>query len=157
MSQTHDALRRAQGFTLVEVMITLVILGFGILTLALMQLYSIRQGSQGRHTGDSSAIARSYLEQTSRLPWSALDGAVGTAFVNPGWANLPATATVVNSPNGNATEHSYTIQWRVTNLDGPPVCLRDVEVRVRWDEEDRTTQKEQVIGTRRYNEGDASC
>jgi prepilin-type N-terminal cleavage/methylation domain-containing protein len=157
MSKTTDAPRAAQGFTLVEVMITLVILGFGILTLALMQLYSIRQGSQGRHTGDSSAIARSYLEQTSRLPWSTLTGAVGTAWVNPGWASLPGTATLVNSPSGGATEHSYTIQWRVTNLDGPPVCLRDVEVRVRWSEENRSSQKEQIIGTRRYNEGDSNC
>lgn len=156
-SQREPA-RAARGFTLVEVMLTLVILAFGMLTLALMQLYAMRQGSQGRHTGDSSAIARSYLEQTIRLPWTALDPAVGT-WVNPGWAGLPSANVIVNRPGGaaDATEHTYTVQWKVTNLDGPPVCLRDVEVRVRWNEEDMSAQKEQIIGTRRYNSGDDDC
>ena len=62
------------------------ILAFGLLTLACMQLYAMRQGSQGRHTGDGSAIARSYLEQAARLPWAALDAAVAAAaWVAPGW------------------------------------------------------------------------
>ena len=57
MSEQRRVRSSAQGFTLVEVMITLVILAFGLLTLALVQLQAMRQGSQGRHTGDGMAIA----------------------------------------------------------------------------------------------------
>jgi len=152
---------RAQGFTILEVMLTLVILAFGMLTLALMQLYAMRQGSAGRHTGDGTAIARSYLEQASRVPWSTLDAAVTAGgWQTPGWAGTPTAATVVNRPGGasNSTEKSYTIQWRVTNVGSTaPICLRDVEVRVTWTEPGSSSSKSHVLGTRRYNSGSSSC
>ena len=69
MSAVH---RHERGFTLVEVMITLAILGFGLLALGAMQLVAIKQGSAGRHTSDGAAIARSHLEQAARLPWATL-------------------------------------------------------------------------------------
>lgn len=155
-----DRSRAARGFSLLEVMLTLVILAFGMLTLALMQLSALRQGSQGRHTGDGTAIARSYLEQASRVPWSVLDTAqaAGT-WVTPAWAGAPAAAVTVDRPDSlaDSTEHSYTVQWRVTNVGGPPVCLRDVEVRVTWTEDGSSTPKTHVLGTRRYNQGNSSC
>jgi prepilin-type N-terminal cleavage/methylation domain-containing protein len=149
-----------RGFTLLEVMVTLAIISFGLVTLAYMQLYAMRQGSQGRHTHDASAIARSFLEQAVRLPWADLDAAVlaGT-WVAPGWDGAPSANVTVAMPDGggNATERSYTVTWRVTDVGAAPACLRDVEVRVAWTEEESTTQKAAVIGTRRYNRGDAGC
>jgi prepilin-type N-terminal cleavage/methylation domain-containing protein len=159
MSARGERARAAAGFTLLEVMLTLVILAFGMLTLAIMQLQALRQGSQGRHTGDGMAIARSYLEQASRVPWSELDAAeaAGT-WVAPAWAGAPAAQVTVDRPGlADSTEHSYTILWRVTDVGGPPVCLRDVEVSVTWTEEGSSTQKTHVLGTRRYNQGDANC
>jgi prepilin-type N-terminal cleavage/methylation domain-containing protein len=152
--------RRAGGFTLVEVMITLVILAFGMLTLAVMQLYALRQGSAGRHTGDGTAIARSYLEQASRVPWSELTTAqTAGGWQVPGWADVPAASVTLDRPGGAAdsTEHAYTIRWRVTNIGTTPICLRDVEVRVQWTEQGTSAQKEHILGTRRYNSGDSSC
>jgi prepilin-type N-terminal cleavage/methylation domain-containing protein len=154
-----QASRGQSGFTLIEVMLALLILAFGILMLALMQLYAMRQGSQGRHTGDGTAIARSYLEQATRLSWTALDAAeaAGT-WVAPGWAGAPPAQVVVARPNGAATtEHAYTIEWKVTDVGGPPVCLRDVEVRVSWGEDDSSAAKSHVLGTRRFNVGSPDC
>ena len=160
LRRRHD--RGSQGFTLIEVMLALVILAFGMLTLAVMQLQSLKQGSQGKHTGDGTAIARSYLEQTNRLAWSVLTTAqTAGGWQTPGndWPGKPATAVTVDRPAGlpAATEHNYTISWRVTNIGAAPVCLRDVEVRVRWTEDGSSTTKEHIIGTRRYNTGDPSC
>lgn len=152
--------RAARGFSLLEVMLTLVILAFGMLTLAIMQLQALRQGSQGRHTGDGTAIARSYLEQASRVRWSELDTAqaAGT-WVAPAWAGVPSAQVTVDRPAGlaDSTEHTYTILWRVTDVGGPPVCLRDVEVSVTWTEDGSSTPKTHVLGTRRYNAGNSSC
>jgi prepilin-type N-terminal cleavage/methylation domain-containing protein len=158
MSACHDTRRAARGFTLVEVMITLVILGFGLLALAAMQLAAIKQGSAGRHTGDGSAIARSYLEQAARLPWTSLTAVAGGGWVAPGWAGTPSANVSMSLPTGGAsTEHAYTVLWRVTNVGGAPVCLRDIEVSVTWQEDGFAAPKAYQVGTRRYNQGDASC
>jgi Tfp pilus assembly protein PilV len=142
--------------TLVEVMITLVILAFGLLALAAMQLHALKQGSAGRHTGDGAAIARSYLEQASRLPWTTLSGVAGTGWVAPGWTGVPASTVTVAKPGGGAaaTEHAYTVQWRVTDVT---TCLRDVEVRVTWNEQDLAAAKTTNVNTRRYNQGASGC
>ena len=90
--------RRSQGsgFSLLEVVIAMGILSFGLLTLALMQLYALTQGSAGRHTGDASAVARSYLEQVHRLPWTVLDTAEGNGWRNPDWT-VPPTVPLPDS------------------------------------------------------------
>jgi prepilin-type N-terminal cleavage/methylation domain-containing protein len=155
----HTRRRDAQGFTLVEVMITLVILAFGLMTMALVQLQAMRQGSQGRHTGDGTAIARSYLEQAARVPWSVLETArTAGGWQDPNWAGAPPRTVTVTRPDGggNATEQTYTLSWSVTAISGTS-CLRDVQVRVQWTEPRSSATKEHVLGTRRFNAGASSC
>jgi prepilin-type N-terminal cleavage/methylation domain-containing protein len=150
--------RNARGFTLIEVMVTLVILAFGLLALAAMQLVALKQGSAGRHTGDGAAIARSYLEQAVRIPWTDLTAAAGGGWIDPAWAGLPSADVDINLPGGgSSTEHAYTVQWRVTDVGVAPICLRDVEVRVSWQEDGFSVDKTQEVGTRRYNQGDPNC
>ena len=163
MSDAHHRHERgSQGFTLIEVMLALVILAVGMLTLAVMQLQALKQGSQGKHTGDATAIARSFLEQTNRLPWSVLSTAqTAGGWQTPGadWPGQPASTVTVNRPDGLAasTEHTYTITWQVTDIGAAPVCLRDVQVKVSWTEDGSSTAKQHIIGTRRYHTGDPSC
>lgn len=161
MSIRANRRRRSGGFTLIEVFIALGVLAFGLLTLAIMQLQAISQGSKGRHTNDAASYARSYLEQVHRVPWTVLDAAqvIGT-WTNPNWVGAAATANTnvdVVGGGGSATEHSYGVQWRVTDIGAAPVCLRDVEVRVTWQEEDMSNAKSMVLATRRYNWGDPNC
>ncbi len=154
------AKQASSGFSLLEVLIALSVLGFGLLTLAVMQIEGMRQGNAGRHTSDAAAVGRGYLEQVHRLPWAVLTTAqtVGT-WTAPGWAGLPNSTTSMNKPGGGAlvTENNYTVQWRVTDVGATPTCLRDVEVQISWNEENRTTPKLTTLSTRRYNWGDPSC
>jgi prepilin-type N-terminal cleavage/methylation domain-containing protein len=149
--------KRARGFSLLEVVIAMAILAFGLLTLALMQVHALKQGSAGRHTADGGAVGRTYIEQVHRIPWALLTAAVGAGWQNPTWAAAPATvATVVTRPDGGtATEHSYTVQWRVTAIAGT-TCLRDVEIRVNWAEQNQPG-KQNVLATRRYDWGNPGC
>jgi prepilin-type N-terminal cleavage/methylation domain-containing protein len=156
----HDRGERTQrGFTLIEVMLALTILAFGMLSLAMMQLYAMRQGSMGRHSGDGAAIARSYLEQAARLNWTtALTPAAGAGWQSPGWAGAPSASVVMARPGASATtEKAYNVEWRVTNVGTGTICLRDVEVRVTWSEEESSVNKQVTLGTRRYNQGDDDC
>jgi type II secretory pathway pseudopilin PulG len=156
--------RRAGGFTLIEAMVAMTVLAFGLLTLAAMQLHAFRQGSAGRHTQDAGATARAYVEQVQRIPWTDLDTAVtaGT-WTNPSWAGAAATVNKSMSVPGGGpdqTEKTYAVQWLVSNVlvgGNPDPCLRDVAVRIRWQERDRGALKALELKTRRYNWGGASC
>ena len=145
------------GFTLVEVIVAMGILAFGLLTLAAMQIHALKQSAAGRHTGDAAAVARTHLEQVHRLPWLDLDTAVGN-WVDPTWVGSAASAnTSVDMPGGQAAvEQAYEVDWRVSEI-GTAGCLRDIEVRVRWAEASRPDPKERVVSTRRYNWGSAGC
>jgi prepilin-type N-terminal cleavage/methylation domain-containing protein len=154
--ERHD---HASGFTLVEVMVALAILGVGILALSAMQVEALQQGSAGRHTADASATARSYLEQVQRLDWATLTAARDNGpWTNVFWSGASDTVTVdVDLPGaGNvvSTEQSYDVRWTVTDVT---TCLRDVQIRVSWDEEGRSTPKSLILATRRYNWGGSGC
>lgn len=153
-----EARRTRGGFSLLEVLISVAILSFGLLTVALMQVYALSQGSMGRHTGDAAAVARSYVEQINRVPWTVLTGAVGAGWQNPSWAAAPATwNNAMAAPDGATyTERAYAVQWRVTAVAGT-TCLRDVELRVTWNEEEMSAPKQTTLATRRYDWGGASC
>ena len=142
---------------MIEVMLALGVLGFGLLGLAVMQLHALQQSAAGRHTGDASAVARTHLEQVHRLPWNVLDSAVGS-WMPPAWiGSSSSVATQVAMPGGgSAVEETYSVDWRVTEV-GAVGCLREVEVRVRWDEPNLSSAKESTLATRRYNWGSAGC
>ncbi|MEM7412966.1 MAG: prepilin-type N-terminal cleavage/methylation domain-containing protein [Myxococcota bacterium] len=150
--------RRSGGFSLLEVVIAIGILSFGLLGLALMQVHALTQGRAGRHTGDAAAVARTYIEQVHRIPWAVLTPAVGAGWQNPAWASAPPTWNnlVDNPAGGTSTEHSYGIQWRVSAIGGT-ACVRDVEIQVNWTEENFPAGKQVVLATRRYDWGGATC
>jgi prepilin-type N-terminal cleavage/methylation domain-containing protein len=159
MMRTLERHDHASGFTLVEVMIALAILGVGILALSAIQVEALQQGSAGRHTADASATARSYLEQVNRLGWDTLTTARDNGpWTNVFWAGASDTVNVtVDMPgagNNTSTEHAYDVRWTVTDVT---TCLRDVQIRVSWDEEGRSSQKSLILATRRYNWGNAGC
>ena len=149
--------QRASGFTLIEVMIAMAILAFGLLGLAVLQLHARHQGAAGRHTTQASLVARTFLEQTHRLPWSALGSAVDT-WTPPGWggATSSVSAQIATPDGGLSSEKTYDIEWRVSEV-GVAGCLRVVEVRVRWPEAKVTALKESTLATRRYNWGATGC
>ena len=60
------------GFTLLEVVIALGVLAFGLLGVAAMQLYSLRQGQVGKHTTQASILAQDQLETMMRSSFTAL-------------------------------------------------------------------------------------
>ena len=60
----HDApqAQAAPGFTLLEIMIALSLLGIGLLSLAAMQLTAMQYGSRGRHLTKAAAVAEARME-----------------------------------------------------------------------------------------------
>lgn len=156
---------RSAGFSLIEVMISLGILAFGLLSLAAMQIQALKQGSAGHHTTDAASIGRTYLEQVQRLPWTTLtttrDAGGWQAPSTATWVGTTSTVDVSVAKPGNTTaiEQSYAVDWRVSNV-GSNTCLLDVEIRVSWSDRNALAAKNVVLATRRYNwenTGGGSC
>lgn len=133
---------RTQGFTMIEVMIAVAILGFGLLTMAMMQLQAMNGGRSGRHSTQAAVMARDRMEQFQRVTWTdPLLTATG------GWT---APVTLNNAPTGGpGNEQSYAVSWRITNVDAN--WIKNVDVRVSWNEP-RFSNRTVTLSGVRYND-----
>ena len=131
--------RNAAGFTLLEIVIAMGVLAFGLLGLAAMQLYSLSQGRQGRHTARASVVAQDRLEELQYIPF--------TSITAGSWSTV---RTVNETVTGNATytEVAYLVEQRVSNLTGGKT--KAIDVRVTWDEPDEAN-KQIVMSFVRYD------
>ena len=132
----HGAVRRRGGMSLIEVTVALMVLSFGLLTVALMQIHAMRGTSQGRHLTTASMIAREQLEQMGRVPFSELS--------NKAWGESEAwmdglgltrgdVSVVVDQPDaGLQVERVYNVDWQISDVVPQNFDLKNVEVAVTW-------------------------
>jgi len=141
--------RRAgsNGFTLLELMITLAIVAVGLLAMIMMQIQAMRDGSRGRHRTGAAMIARDEVERIQNTPFSdtSLDVMNPLVWATPPWLDNTADATLapgeipvqVTQPGGDIRDLVYTI-WYLVGADDPASPnpdLRRVDVEVVWSEE----------------------
>lgn len=125
--QKSSRARRRSGFSLVEVMIAVTILGVGLLAVTGAQIHALRGGKYGKHSAQAGVIANSQMEILKRTHWDNL--------VPVAWTPLQDVNIQVDSPTGLRTEQVYQVQWRITNV--VPGQTRSIDVRVLWDEPER--------------------
>jgi type IV pilus assembly protein PilV len=138
---------RRQGFSLIEVMIALGVLAFGLLGLMLIMGEAVQQGSKGRHTSAAASIARDQYEQMLRMAFSDPNLAVTAGWIAPPWianagfaaGEVPAQTT---TPDGTVnTEHVYLVEYQVAADAGGNPDLRNIELRVTWNEDGEQNAK----------------
>lgn len=132
-SKTLSSWRRRSGVTLVEIMIAMVILSFGLLGVAALQVRAITEGSGGKHLTEASSIARNRIEELNRLAWDAvvLDDSAGA------WSLNFAVPGVIDQGYNRAER----VVW--DNADPDLVTIKSIEVRVVWSDNKR--QDRQVL------------
>lgn len=110
--------------TLVEIMVAMVILSFGLLGVAALQVRAITEGSGGEHLSNASAIARNRVEALTRQAWAAAvltdTGGAWTAPVN------------IVTP---ASLQTYAQSERIT--DNAAATVKSIEVRIQWNDTKR--------------------
>lgn len=132
--------RRERGFSLIEVMIAVTILGVGLLAVTGAQIHALRGGSSGKHSAQAGVIANSQMEILKRTQWNNLAPTPWTPPLN--------VDIVVDSPVGAQVEQAYTLQWRIINV--VPGQTRSIDVRVQWNEPERPNRN-LVYSSLRFN------
>ena len=128
--------------TLVEIMISLVVLAFGLLGVAAMQVRAITESSGGQHLSTASLIARNRIEELSRLDWDA-------TVLNDSAGSFGGTTSVT------LADQTYSRSERIANNDPTPAnaTVKAIEVRVTWADEKRQNRSV-VLASARLKEVD---
>ncbi|MBY0401584.1 hypothetical protein K2X89_14915 [Myxococcota bacterium] len=128
--------------SLVEVMISLVVLAFGLLGVAALQVRAITESSGGQHLTTASALARNRVEELSRIDWDA-------ALLNDSGGNFSADTTIP------LADESFARSERITDNDPNPAnaTVKSIEVRVTWTDEKRQNRSV-VLASARLKEVD---
>ena len=118
---------REQGFTLVEVMIAIGVLAFGILAIASMQTSSLGGTSRANSLTEATTFAMDRMERVMILPYSQVllqnenvfssaDGVYNaTINVNPG------------TPTNNAATVTVTVNWQEKGVNRVPLVLTNIK------------------------------
>lgn len=120
MSRPRPASQSAAGFTLIEAMASLAILGFFLLGIAWHQMGSVHSVAHARHVSDATNLAQQRLEDMLRLPVASLASGAN--------ASNPITET-------GAAGGIYAQSWTV-RTDPRVSSLREVEVAVQWSDKE---------------------
>jgi prepilin-type N-terminal cleavage/methylation domain-containing protein len=119
--------RDLRGFTILEVMIVIGILSFGLLSLSAMQIHAMKGGNQGRHATRAAALAESEMEFLQYASWTS-----GAIDPTTGWTAPETRQTDVQVDGGTGTEQDYSLSYRVTDLE--PTFTRAIDIEVSWTE-----------------------
>ena len=95
------------GFTIIEVLIALAILGIGILGVAAMQIGAVNGNANARKSTELANLATAQVEEIMNEPYDTVAG-------------------------GNRNNGPYTIQWAVSGPDVPIENTRTITVTASW-------------------------
>ncbi len=118
-------LMRRDGFTLVEVLIALMILAFGMLAMTVGQLASLKTVRQSRSGTTAMYLAQQQMEQFQMMPGSDVVAEI-TAPNYPNDPNNPIDPDVNDDNNVQ-----FNRRWFITD-DSPEAGLISIRVEVDW-------------------------
>jgi len=111
--RTGPARRRTAGFSLIEVLVSLLILAFGLLGFALLQTMNLRFAQSANNRTQATNLAYDLLDQmrSNRLLAAQYTGLI----------NADATATACTRPVGAVTIPLNLLRWKcqLTSALGP--------------------------------------
>jgi type IV pilus modification protein PilV len=150
-NETRAPRRSAAGFSLLEVMIAMVLLAFGVLAMGSAQLHSLRFAADADNRSQATYLAEEWL---SALMAAASDDdrlSPGAEKPDPGGTIVLSESTAAGFSGGNADgvgrTTAYERFWRVES-NTPVSGLRQITVRVTWRGSAGLQSSVQLMGVR---------
>jgi prepilin-type N-terminal cleavage/methylation domain-containing protein len=112
MRRTHN---NSAGFSLVEVIVALFLMGLGVLAAAPMFLYAMQGNAAGADIGSAGALAVDRLEQLRAEDYAALPAGGSLAVSTVGFSDT--------------SDPKFTIRWIIVD-DSPISRTKAISVRV---------------------------
>ena len=129
----HGPIKRltcaCEGFTLIEILITIGILAFGLLAVASMQVSAIRGNDFSSNVTEATVLAQDKLELLSTLPYAHGDLQDQDGDFDSGLADSGAGADYSETPA--APFSRYTVSWNVAE-NNPVPDAKTIRVIVTW-------------------------
>ncbi len=121
MGNRMSKLRRQEGFTLIEVIVAIAVLAFGLLALATMQTTAIRGNFFASRTTEAGSWAQNKLEELMAESYDDLE----------------------TCPGPESKEGGYRVTW-VVNEDSPVPNSKLITVTVKWAEKAQSRQTQLI-------------
>lgn len=119
------AVRSRAGMSLVETMIAMAVLGFGILGAAATQITAVKLARESRARTEAYYLAEQQMEA-----FQVMDGdAVREVLNDPGYPNDPNNPIDPDASDGLA--RAFNRSWTIT-ADAPEVGVFTIVVQVQW-------------------------
>lgn len=96
----------ARGFTLIEVLIAMSILLFGLLAVAKMQIQAMQGNSSAMRASEKTAIAQNFIDELTALSYIDPDN-------DPPSADYPLTAGTHTAADEDVPDGIASVQWVV--------------------------------------------
>jgi Tfp pilus assembly protein PilV len=123
---------RARGFSILEALIALAIVAFGLLTLMSVTMKLARSEDVARQRGEAARLAQERIE--AMRSYTQID----TSATTLAWADLATGSdTIVNSVD-YSTNTTYNRSWQLLGAATDP--MRQLRVTVNWLDRTNTTQ-----------------
>jgi type IV pilus assembly protein PilV len=100
------------GFSLMEVLIAIMMFGFGVIAIAALQGTALKGNAVGRHYTEATTIAIGCLENLSALPWTDAQLQDVTADDIGGLDNGFGAKEAV-APDQQTVDGNYTVFWNI--------------------------------------------
>ncbi len=138
---------KEEGYTLIEILIAIAILAFGLMAVATMQITAIKTNAIASGISQGLTLGQARVEELMNLPYGHDDlkdwdgDGTGKDLDNDGVDddedNFGLKHTVGEADNSTPeTNDGYTIYWNVA-VDEPVISSKTIRVIVTWTEKGR--------------------
>jgi len=108
--------QKNDGFTLLEVLVALILLTFGMLGVANLTIGVIKGNSYSKNVTTATIVAQQQIEQAQRLGYTNSNSLAGSANISMGGTSFTRTTTVTNAtPAANMKTVSVAVSWNPGN------------------------------------------
>jgi type IV pilus assembly protein PilV len=105
--------QREAGFSFIDVLLSLVVLSFGVLALADLQVIAVRGNSSSQHLTSAMSVAEQKLETIKTLAYTSIATEAATPVTAADGTTYTRTVTVAtDSPVANAKTVIVTVTWQ---------------------------------------------